>query len=50
MFNGGEELIKLDAFTMIACVIGPFIGAALAALVWKLLSGKKQEAEQAAAE
>lgn len=42
MFNGGNELIKADAMAMIACVIGPFIGAALAAIVWKLLFGKKE--------
>lgn len=42
MFNGGEA-VKIDALTMIACVIGPFIGAALAALVWKFLKGQKEE-------
>lgn len=42
MFNG-EAAIKMDALTMIACVIGPFIGAALAALAWKALKGKKAE-------
>lgn len=41
MFNGGDA-VKVDFLTMIACVIGPFIGAALAALVWKLLKGKEE--------
>ena len=43
MFNGGSELVKNDALAMIACVIGPFIGAALAAIVWKLLTKNKEE-------
>ena len=42
MFNDGAA--KNDALTLIAVVIGPFIGAALAALVWKLLSKKKEAA------
>jgi aquaporin Z len=42
MFNGGDA-VKIDALTMIACVIGPFIGAALAALTWKAIKGKKEE-------
>lgn len=42
MFNGGSDLIKLDVLTMIACVIGPFIGAALAALTWKVLNKNKE--------
>ncbi len=41
MFNGGDA-VKADFLTMIACVIGPFIGAALAAIVWKLLKGKEE--------
>ena len=41
MFNGGEA-VKIDALTMIACLIGPFIGAALAAFVWKYIQGKKE--------
>ena len=41
MFNGGEA-VKIDALTMIACVIGPFIGAALAAFTWKFIQGKKE--------
>ena len=44
MFNGGSVLIKIDFLTMLACVIGPFIGAALAAFTWKALS-KNKEAE-----
>lgn len=36
-----------NALVMVACVVGPFIGAALAALVWKLFTGKKQEAKEA---
>ena len=40
MFNGGDA-VKYDALAMIACVIGPFIGAALAALLWKKLSKKE---------
>ncbi len=43
MFNGGSDLVKLDALTMIACVVGPFIGAALAAIVWKLLAKKEEK-------
>ena len=31
------------ALTMIPCVVAPFIGAACAAIVWKLLFGKKQD-------
>ena len=44
MFNGGDA-VKYDALAMLACVIGPFIGSALAALVWKLLQGKKEQKE-----
>ena len=42
MFNGGD-VVKLDALTLIACVIGPFIGSALAAFTWKALSKKQGE-------
>lgn len=42
MFNGAEAA-KADALVMIACVIGPFIGAALAAFLWKLLAKKEAE-------
>ena len=41
MFNGGDA-VKLDALTLIACVIGPFIGSALAAFTWKALSKSKE--------
>lgn len=49
MFNGGEELVKNDMLALIACFIGPFIGAALAALACKAFSkGKEEKAEQEA--
>ena len=41
MFNGGDA-VKLDALTLIAVVIGPFIGSALAAFTWKALSKNKE--------
>lgn len=40
MFNGGDA-VKYDALAMIACVLGPFIGSALAAFTWKLLAKKE---------
>jgi len=46
MFNGGEMLLKIDGLTLIAVVIGPFIGAALAAFFWKALTGKKEQAAE----
>ena len=46
MFNGGEQLLKMDGLTLIAVVIGPFIGAALAAFFWKALTGKKEQAAE----
>ena len=48
MFDGKDVADK--ALMLIAAVVAPFIGAALAGIVWKLLFGKKQEAEPAAAE
>lgn len=46
MFNGGSELLMADGLTLIAVVIGPFIGAALAAFFWKALTGKKEQAAE----
>jgi glycerol uptake facilitator-like aquaporin len=46
MFNGGDALLKMDGLTLIAVVIGPFIGAALAAFFWKALTGKKEQAAE----
>lgn len=43
MFAEGAN-VGHNFLTMIACVIGPFIGAALAALAWKALFNKKKEA------
>jgi aquaporin Z len=40
MFSG--ESVSSDALALIACVIGPFIGAALAAFLWKFISKKKE--------
>ena len=34
-----------NALTLIAVVVGPFIGAAFAALLWKVIFGNKKEAE-----
>ena len=44
MFNGGDA-VKYDALALIACVLGPFIGSALAGITWKLLFKKEKEAE-----
>lgn len=41
MFNG-VDVLEIDAYALIACVIGPFIGAFLAALTWKFLKGNKE--------
>lgn len=40
MFNGGDAA-KVDALALIPSVIAPFIGAALAALLWKFISKKE---------
>ena len=45
MFNG--ENVGDKALMLIPAVVAPFIGAALAGLVWKLFFGKKQEAKEA---
>ena len=45
MFDGKNVGDK--ALVLIPAVIAPFIGAALAAIVWKLFVGKKQEAKEA---
>ena len=42
-----KEIVQADALMLIPAVIAPFIGAALAAIVWKLFVGKKQEAKEA---
>ena len=42
MFADGANVGHL-ALTMIPCVLAPFIGAALAAVTWKLLLGKKEK-------
>ena len=42
MFDKDANIGNL-AVTMIPCVVAPFIGAALAAIVWKLLFGKKED-------
>ena len=47
MFAEGAN-VTTNLLALAVCVVGPFIGAALAALVWKLFMGKKQE--EAAAE
>lgn len=44
MFNG-SDVIKMDLMTMIAVIIGPFIGAYLAAVLWKGLKVNKKEVE-----
>lgn len=45
MFDGKDVGDK--ALVLIPAVVAPFIGAALAGLVWKLFMGKKQEAKEA---
>ena len=45
MFAG--ENVGDKALMLIPAVVAPFIGAALAGLVWKLFMGKKQEAKEA---
>ncbi len=45
MFDGKNVGDK--ALMLIPAVVAPFIGAALAAIVWKLFAGKKQEAQEA---
>lgn len=45
MFAG--ENVGDKALMLIPAVVAPFIGAALAGLVWKLFIGKKQEAKEA---
>ena len=42
MFNGGDA-VKVDALALIPAVIAPFIGAALAALLWKFIVKKEAE-------
>lgn len=45
MFDGNNVGDK--ALMLVPAVVAPFIGAALAGLVWKLFMGKKQEAKEA---
>ncbi len=45
MFDGKNVGDK--ALMLVPAVVAPFIGAALAGLVWKLFMGKKQEAKEA---
>ena len=45
MFDGKD--VGNEALMLIPAVVAPFIGAALAGLVWKLFFGKKQEAKEA---
>ena len=45
MFSG--ENVGYKALMLIPAVVAPFIGAALAALFWKAIAGKKQEAKEA---
>ena len=44
MFNG-LDVAEIDVYALIACVIGPFIGAFLAALTWKFFKGNKEAEE-----
>ena len=45
MFNGGDELIKIDLLTLFPCVLAPFAGSALAALTQKALNKEEKAAE-----
>ena len=40
MFNGGDA-VRMGWFTMIAVIIGPFVGSLLAAFLWKALKANK---------
>ena len=41
MFNG-VDVLEIDAYTLLACVIGPFIGVSLTALTWKFIKDNKE--------